>query len=235
MILHFLGLYYPDPEAPCPPKCTWRFAAPLAPPTPHDHLYLSLHMCPSIDMSICHHATSLSVFPSICNVTSTSINISVITSTCPSLSPPVCPVLSPSDHPSTSNHLYAILPSQSDCAEISDRPPTIFTSLSDHPSLPKHLYNKFTSASACLPPSNHLTDTTTHLTTHLSSHMTQHMHDSSQSIAVVNGQQSHKAKNFHRAFNNYVLFLCALNVPSIYTSVSRHVAPHKSEDDAHVT
>ena len=141
----------------------------------------------SIDMSICHHVTSPSVILSLHNVTSPSINISVVNLTCPSLSPPVCPVLSPSDHLSMSNHLYAILPSLSDCAEMSDCPPTICTSLSDHPSLPNHLYNKFTSASACLPPSTHLTDTMTHPSAHPSSHMTQQMHDSSQSLAVVNG------------------------------------------------
>ena len=65
--------------------------------------------------------------------------------------------------------------------------------------------------------------------------MTQCSHDSSQSLAVVNGEQSHKAKKFCRAFTNYDLLLHALDVSNIYTTVSRHVAPPKSWEDAHVT
>ena len=59
--------------------------------------------------------------------------------------------------------------------------------------------------------------------------------DSSQSQAVMNGEQSHKVKHFHRAFTYYDLLLCALDVSCIYTSASRHVAPPKSGEDAHVT
>ena len=62
-----------------------------------------------------------------------------------------------------------------------------------------------------------------------------HTQDSSQSLAVVNGEQSRKAKKFHRAFTNYDLFLRALDASSIYLHDFRHVAPPKSGEDAHVT
>ena len=66
--------------------------------------------------------------------------------------------------------------------------------------------------------------------------MNQCSHDSSQSLAVMDGEQSCKAKKFHRAFTNYnLLLLCALDVSSIFTSASRHVAPPKSGEDSHVT
>ena len=61
------------------------------------------------------------------------------------------------------------------------------------------------------------------------------MQHSSQSLADVNLEQSHKAKKFRRAFTNYGLLLCALDVSCIYMSVSRHVAPPKSGEDAHIT
>ena len=64
--------------------------------------------------------------------------------------------------------------------------------------------------------------------------MPNHLHDSSQSLSAVNGEQSHTAK-FLRAFINYNLLLRALDVSSIYMCVSRHVAPHKSGEDAHIT
>ena len=59
--------------------------------------------------------------------------------------------------------------------------------------------------------------------------------DSSQSLAVVNGEQSRKAKKFHRAFPSYDLLLRALDPSSIYLRALRHVAPPKSREDAHVT
>ena len=105
-----------------------------------------------------------------------------------------------------SNHLYTILPSPS-----------------DHPSMPHCLYDNSTSLSDCPSLSDCLSNTTTHLCAHPSSNMTQCLHDSSKSLAVVNGEQSHKAKKFCRAFTNYDLLLHALDVYSIYTSVSRHV------------
>ena len=59
--------------------------------------------------------------------------------------------------------------------------------------------------------------------------------DSSQSLAVVNGEQSCKAEKFHRAFTNYDLLLCALHDSSIYLRDLRRVAPPKSGEDAHIT
>ena len=38
--------------------------------------------------------------------------------------------------------------------------------------------------------------------------------DSSHSLAVVNGEQSRKAKQFHRAFTSYDLLLSALDASS---------------------
>ena len=149
--------------------------------------------------------------------------------------PPIHPVTSLSDCLSTSNCLYAILPHLSDCPSMSDHLSTIFTSLSDCPSLPGHLYNNSPHLSACPSPSDCLTTTMTHPSVHPSSHMIQHMQDSSQSLAVMNGVQSHKAKKFCRAVTNYDLLLYALDISCIYTSVSRHVAPPKSGEDAHVT
>ena len=65
--------------------------------------------------------------------------------------------------------------------------------------------------------------------------MIHHTQDSSQSLAVVNGEQSRKVKKFHRAFTNYDLLLRALDASSIYLRDLRHVAPPKSGEDAHVT
>ena len=65
--------------------------------------------------------------------------------------------------------------------------------------------------------------------------MIQRTQDSSQSLAVMNGEQSHKAKKFHRAITNYDLLLRALDVSNIYPSDSRCVAPPKSGEDDHVT
>ena len=59
--------------------------------------------------------------------------------------------------------------------------------------------------------------------------------DLSQSLAVVNGEKSCKAKKFPRAFTNYDLLLRALDASSIYLRDFRHVAPPKSGEDAHVT
>ena len=67
------------------------------------------------------------------------------------------------------------------------------------------------------------------------SHTIHRTQDSSQSLAVVNGEQSRKAKKFHRAFTNYELFLRALDASSFSLRDFRHVAPPKSGEDAHVT
>ena len=144
------------------------------------------------------------------------------------------------------------LPCPSGCPSSSDHSSTIYTSPSDCPSPPNylyaqplsvsdllsthdHLYDNPPSLSACPSPSDSLTTTTTHPTVFPSSHMIHHTQDSSQSRAVVNGEQSCKAKKFCRAFTNYNLLLHALDVSSIYLSDSRHVAPPKSGEDAHIT
>ena len=67
------------------------------------------------------------------------------------------------------------------------------------------------------------------------SHTIHHTQDSSQSLAVVNGEQSCKAKKFHRAFTSYDLLLRALDASSIYLHDFQHVAPPKSWEDAHIT
>ena len=144
-------------------------------------------ICPSYDQSVQH-----------------TINSSL---THLSVTPPVSPAIHPSDHPSMSDHLYAILPHLSGCPSSSDHSSTIYTSLSDHPSppdclydkplslsdrlsLPDHLYDKPTCPSACPSLSDCLTATTTHPAICLSSTMIQCTQDSSQSLAVVNGEQS---------------------------------------------
>ena len=169
----------------------------LAPPTPPNHLSKYLQMClnintsfhhmtspsidpphhvssPSIDTSFHHLShqsvntsvslmTSPSIDPSIHHVTSLPIDPSIHHVTCPSVNPSVHPVLSLSDCPSMSNCLYAIFTSPSDY-------PSICTSLSDCPS-----------------PSDHLSKTMTHPSACLSSVTTKHLHDSTQSLAVMNG------------------------------------------------
>ena len=147
-----------------------------------------------------------------------SLDKCVCHATHPSLDTSVCLVLSLSDHPSMSNHLYAI-----------------FTSLPDCPSPSDHLYDHSTSLSDCPSLSNHLNETSTHPSTYPSSAMTKHPHNSSQSLAVVNGEQSCKVKKFHRAFTNYSLLLHDPDVSSIYASDSRCVAPPKSGKDTHMT
>ena len=123
-------------------------------------------------------------------------------------------------HPSMSTHLYVILPHLSDCPSSSDHLSAIFISPSDCLSLPNRLYDNTPSPSACMSPSGSQPKTLTHPTAHLSSNMIQHMQDSSQSLAVMNGEQSRKAKKFCRAFTNYDLLLQALDVSCIYLSVS---------------
>ena len=140
--------------------------------------------------------------------------------TWPSVTPPICPVISLSDRTSMFDCLYNILPHLSDCPLSSDHSSAIFTSPSDCLSPPDHLYDNSHSLLACTSPSGSLTTTSTHPTAHLSSSMIQCMQDSSHSLAVMNGEQSHKAKKFCRAFTNYNLLLHALDVSCIYLSVS---------------
>ena len=116
-----------------------------------------------------------------------------------------------------------------------DHSSTIFTSPSDHPSMPDHLHDNYQSLSACPSLSSSLTKTRTCPTAHPSSNMIHHTQDSSQSLAVMNGEQSCKAKKFSWAFTNYNLLLHALDVACILLPVSRCVAPPKSGENTHVT
>ena len=191
----------------------------------------------------------------------------------PSPPPPVSPANCLSDCPSLSDCLYIILPHPSGCPTLSDHTSTVYMGSSDCLSPPDHLYNLQPSLSDHLPMSHHLSDapispsacpsTADCLTTTmtrppvcLSSPMIHHTQDSSQSLAVLNGEQSHtihctqdscqslavvngeqsrKAKKFRRAFTNYSLLLCARDASSIYLCDSRRVAPPKSGEDAHIT
>ena len=191
-----------------------------------------MSVCQSVALSVCTTA-SLSIIP-----------------VSPSYAQSVYPPVTPSDH------LYTILPCLSGCPTSSDHTSTIYTSPSDHLPLSHHLYNAPISPSASLSPADCLTATMTHPpirpsspTIHRTqdsiqslavvngeqSHMIHCTQDSSQSLAVVNGEQSCKAKKFHRAFTNYDLLLRALDASSIYRCASKRVAPPKSGEDAHVT
>ena len=189
-----------------------------------------------------------------------------------SATPPISPAQRPSDRPSPSNHLYTIVPRLSGCPmshHLHDTPTSPSDHLqpsqrlydtptrpSDHPPPSHRLYDTPISPSACPSPAGCLTATTTHPPVRLSFPMIHHTHDSSQSLAVVNGEQSHtinhthdlsqslavvngeqsrKAKKLHRAFTNYDLLLFALDASSIYLRDFRRVAPPKSGEDAHVT
>ena len=181
--------------------------------------------------------------------------MTTLSTTHQSATPPVSPANRPSDHLSLSDHLYTILPRLSGCPTSSYRTSTIYISLSDHPPLSHCLYDAPISPSACLSPADCLNATTTCPPIHPSSptiHRTQdssqslavmngeqshtihHTHYSSQSLAVVNGEQSRKAKKVHWAFTNYDLLLHALDASSIYLCDSKHVAQPKSREDAHV-
>ena len=171
--------------------------------------------------------------------------------------PPVNPAKRLSDRLSLSDRLYTILPCPSDCPTPSDptstyRPYDTPTSPSDHPQLSHHLYDNPTrpsdhpppshhlyetpiSPSACPSPADCLTATTTRPPIHPSFPTIHHTHDLCQSLAVINGEQSHKSKKFPRAFTNYDLLLCALDASSIYLHDFRRVAPPKSGEDAHIT
>ena len=196
----------------------------------------------------------------------------------PSATPPVSLAQRQSDHLSLSDRLYTILTRPSDCPTPSDPKSTYRlydtpTCLSDNPQLSHCLYDNPTRPSDHLPRSHRLYDTpigpsacpspadclattttgppvrpsfpTIHHTHDSSqslavvngehSNTIHHTQDSSQSLAVVNGEQSCKAKKFHRAFTNYDLLLRALDASSIYLHDFRHVPPPKSGEDAHVT
>ena len=179
----------------------------------------------------------------------------LLCATRPSATPPVNLAQRQSDLPSPSDRLYTILPRLSGCPtshRLHDTP----TSPSDQPPPSHRLSDTPISPSACPSPADCLTATTTCLpirpsfpTIHLTHNSNQSLavvngeqsrtihrtHDSSQSLAVVNGDQSRKAKKFHRAFTNYNLLLRAQDASSIYLCDFRCVAPPKSGEDAHVT
>ena len=124
----------------------------------------------------------------------------------PSAAPPVSLAQRQSDRPSPSDRLYTILPRLSGCPtshHLHDTP----TSPSDHPPPSRHLYDTPThpsdhpppshrlydtplSPSACPSPADCLTATTTRPPVCPSFPTIHHTHDSSQSLAVVNGEQS---------------------------------------------
>ena len=166
------------------------------------------------------------------------------------------PATSSSDHPQPSYRQDDTSTSLSDHLQLSHRLYDTPTSPFDHPSPSHHLYDTPISPSACPSPADCLTTTMTRPPICPSSPTIHHTHDSSQSLAVVNGEQSRtihrthdssqslavmngeqsrKAKKFHRAFTNYDLLLRALDSKSIYLRDFRHVAPPKSGEDAHVT
>ena len=217
--------------------------------TTHQSVCLSTRK--SVTLSI-HTMASPSIIP-IGTSYKQSIHPPVILSmTCQSATPPISPAIRPSDRPSPSNYLYTILSCPSGCPTLSDHTSTIYTSWSDclsppdcrydlqpspsdHLSPSHRLYDAPICPSPCPSPSDSLTATTSHTPICLSSHTIHRTQDSSQSLAVVNGEQSHKAKTFRRAFTNCDILLHALNASSIYLRDSRCVAPPKSGEDAHVT
>ena len=75
----------------------------------------------------------------------------------------------------------------------------------------------------------------THSTACLSSNTIQCRRDSSQSLTVVNWEQSCKTKRFCRVSTNYNLLLHALDVSSIYPSDSRCVPSPKPGEDPNIT
>ena len=253
----------------------------LAPPPPPARLYVCRTNRPSFSTLVCR-ATSPSVIPTattVCLSPHKSVALSIHPTdspsviparpshepsvhppvtpsmTRPSATPPVSLAQRQSDRPSLSDRLYTILPHLSGCPtshHLHDTP----TSLSDHLPPSHHLYDTPISPSACPSPADCLTTTTTRPPVRPSFPTIHHIHDSSQSLAVVNGEQSHtihhtqdssqslavvngeqsrKYKKFHRAFTNYNLLLRALDASSIYLRDFRRVAPPKSGEDAHVT
>ena len=173
--------------------------------TTHQSVFQSTRK--SVTLSVCNMA-SASVIP-VCLSYGQSIHHPVNSSmTHQSVTPPISPVIHPSESTSLSDHLYTILPHPSGCPSSSDHSSTIYTSPSDCPSPPEHLYAQPFSPSDLLSMHNCLyNDPPSPSAVRLSSHTIHHTQDSSQSLAVMNGDQSHKAKKFRRAFTNYNLLL----------------------------
>ena len=175
-----------------------------------------------MDMFVCR-----TTHQSVCQSTRKSVALSVCTTASPSIIP-IRPSYAQSVHHPVNSSMtrQSITPPvspeicPSGCPTSSDHSSNLYTCPSDCPSMPDHLYNDPLSPSACPSPSDCLTTTMARLPVHPSSNMIQLTQDSSQSLAVMNGEQSCKAKTFRRVFTNYDLPLCALDVSSIYLSAS---------------
>ena len=261
----------PSVLPPTPPVCL----------SPRKSVALSVHPTDSLSIIPTHPSYELSVHPPVTlSMTrqSATPTVSLAQRQSDHPSPSDClhtirPARCLSDRPSPSDCLYTILPRPSECPTPSDHTSTINTrpsvhpppshrlydtptSPSDHPPPSHRLYDTPISLSACPSPADCLTATMTRPPVRPSSPTIHHTHDSSQSLAVmngepshtihrtqdssqslvvVNGEQSRKDKKFHRAFTNYDLLLRALDASSIYLRDFRHVAPPKSGEDAHVT
>ena len=191
----------------------------LAPPPP-DRLYVCRTNRLSFSTSVCR-ATSPSVIPAHPSHEPSVHPPVTPSMTRPSATPPVSLAQRLSDHLSPSDRLYTILPHLSGCptsprlhdtpTSPSDHPPPSHrlydtpTSPSDHPPLSQRLYDTPThpsdhpppshrlydtpiSPSACPSPADCLTATTTRPPVRTSFPTIHHTHDS---LAVVNGEQSH--------------------------------------------
>ena len=254
----------------------------LAPSPPPDPLYVCRTTRPSFDTTVCRatHPSVIPTAPTVCLSPQKSVALSVhptdspsvipacssyepsvhppvtLSMTRPSATPPVSLAQRQSDRPSPSDPTSDTPTRPSDHPQPSHRLYDNPTHPSDHPPPSHRLYDTPISPSACPSPGDCLTATTTHPPirpsfptihhTHDSSqslavvngeqsNMIHHTQDSSHSLAVVNGEQSRRAKKFHRAFTNYDLLLRALDTSSIYLHDFRRVAPPKSGEDAHVT
>ena len=123
----------------------------------------------------------------------------------PSATPPVSHAKRPPDRPSPSDRLYTILPRLSGCptshrlhdtpTSPSDHPPPSQrlydtpSRPSDHPPPSHRLYGTPISTSACPSPADCLTATTTRPPVRPSFPTIHHTHDSTHTLAVVNGEQ----------------------------------------------
>ena len=175
VILHFLGLSYPNLEArPTLQNECVALQPYLASPTPPDRLYACPHQCLSINTSVCC-TTSPSIIPSVCKSTHPSVTLSIhdmvslsvipirlsytqsvdhpinLSLTHQSVTQPISPAIHLSAHPSWSDHLHTILHHLSGCPSSSDHSSTIYTSPSDCLSLHDRLYDKQLSPSDCPP------------------------------------------------------------------------------------
>ena len=103
----------------------------------------------------------------------------------------------PSDHPQPSCCLYDTPTCLSDHPQLSHRLYDNPTRLSDHPPPSHRLYDTPISPSACPSPADCLTATTTRPPVRPTFPTIHHTHDSRQSLAVVNGEQSRTIHHTH--------------------------------------